>query len=197
VNCSFLSRYTVAESALSVSLIWLAAVVIAFWLALVVWTWRDMRARSRDVIGQVVAAVSVIILFVPGLFVYLLLRPRETITEAYERSLEEEALLQEIEEHQQCPGCGQRLREDWQVCPACHTRVRKPCRACGRLLDLTWELCPHCATSQVIYGSNDPSVRMTDHVSLTTPPEIEAKWLAGQPSRAARSGSGSVEYIEG
>ena len=52
-----------------------------------------------------VVAVMVAILNVPGLLIYIFLRPRETLSEAYERSLEEEALLQEIEEKPVCPGC--------------------------------------------------------------------------------------------
>ncbi|NIW47440.1 MAG: zinc ribbon domain-containing protein, partial [Gammaproteobacteria bacterium] len=67
------------------------------WISLVVWTFRDMRARSRDPFAQLLAAVVVAILPGAGLLVYLILRPPETLAEAYERALEEEALLQEIE----------------------------------------------------------------------------------------------------
>ena len=79
-------------------------VVVVFWLAMVLWAYRDMRARSRDGLAQLFAASVVAILNVPGLFIYILMRPRETLSEAYERSLEEEALLQEIEEKPTCPG---------------------------------------------------------------------------------------------
>lgn len=74
------------------------AAVAALWLAMIVWTNRDMRARSRDPLAQVFVTAIVALLNVPGLLIYFLLRPRETLAEAYERSLEEEALLQEIEE---------------------------------------------------------------------------------------------------
>ena len=67
-------------------------VLAAFWLAIIIWTYRDMHARSRDLLAQIVAALMVAVLTFPGLLIYLFLRPRETLSEAYERSLEEEAL---------------------------------------------------------------------------------------------------------
>ena len=118
----------------------------AFWLAMIIWTFRDMRARSRDAIAQFIVAIMVAVLTIPGLLIYLFLRPRETLSEAYERSLEEEALLQEIEEKPVCPGCKQRVQVEWQACPNCHTRLKKACHQCGRLMELPWNLCPYCAT---------------------------------------------------
>ena len=119
----------------------------ALWLSLIIWTYRDMRARSRDVYAQILAAVVVAVLFLPGLVVYLILRPPQTLNEIYEESLEEEALLQEIEERRTCPGCGRHAPEAWIVCPNCHTKLKKPCANCGRLMELPWNLCPYCATS--------------------------------------------------
>lgn len=122
------------------------AFLSALWLSLVIWTFRDMRARSRDVFAQVLAAAVVAVLTVPGLIVYLILRPPRTLAETYEQSLEEEALLQEIEEKRVCPGCGRQVSEDWLICPNCLTKLKKPCAQCGRLMDLPWNVCPYCAT---------------------------------------------------
>ena len=127
---------------------WFAALLGAFfaalWLSLIVWTFRDMRARSRDVFTQLLAAMVVAVLSVPGFIVYLILRPRETLSESYERSLEEEALLQEIEERPFCPGCNRPVRADWHLCPYCQTILKKPCVQCEQLLDLIWNVCPYC-----------------------------------------------------
>ena len=137
-----------------------AAVLVALWLGLIVWTWRDMRSRSRDPIAQLMATLLVVVLSLPGVLVYLLVRPRETLAEAYERSLEEEALLQGIEEKGVCPGCGRPTQSRWQVCPACYTRLKKPCVACGELLELPWLLCPYCATPQPTAASNATGTAM-------------------------------------
>lgn len=125
------------------------AVSAAMWLGLILWTWRDMRQRSRDSLAQIAAALMVAVLGIFGIIIYVMLRPQETLSEAYERSLEEEALLQNIEEKPVCPGCGRPIKDDWQVCPYCHTKLRKPCANCGQMLELPWNLCPYCAASQV------------------------------------------------
>ncbi len=85
-------------------------------------------------------------LFLPGIVVYLILRPARSLEDEYQQTLEEEALLQAIEDVQLCPGCGRRVKEAWQVCPNCHTKLKKPCHVCGRLMELPWNLCPYCGT---------------------------------------------------
>jgi hypothetical protein len=169
-------------------------VAAAFWLAAVIWAYRDMRARSRDPLAQILVAVMVTILNIPGAFIYILLRPRETLSEAYERSLEEEALLQEIEEKPSCPGCGQRTQENWQVCPHCHTKLKKPCIHCGHMLELAWNICPHCATPQARYRDDELVVsgynytNTGDSIHAITPNNT-----AVNPTPA----SDSLEFIEG
>lgn len=123
------------------------AFFLAFWISLVVWTFRDVRARSRDIFAQLLAVLMVIIFNVFGLILYFLLRPQETLAEKYERALEEEALLQDIEERYNCPGCRQKIRADFQFCPSCHARLKQPCSSCGKLLQLQWGLCPHCGAT--------------------------------------------------
>ncbi len=124
----------------------LGAFLSALWLSLIIWTFRDMRARSRDIFAQFLAAAVVAVLTLPGLLVYLILRPPRTLAEVYEQSLEEEALLQEIEEKRVCPGCIRPAREVWRLCPHCLTKLKKPCGHCGQLMDLPWNVCPYCAT---------------------------------------------------
>ncbi len=135
----------------------LGALLAAVWISLVVWTFRDMRARSRDPFAQLLAAVVVAILPGAGLLVYLILRPPETLAEAYERALEEEALLQEIEERPACPGCSRTVDPRWILCPHCHTRLRKVCPDCDSLMDLQWNLCPFCGNQHVdLYHPGPP-----------------------------------------
>ncbi|MBI3942777.1 MAG: zinc ribbon domain-containing protein [Chloroflexi bacterium] len=117
---------------------------VAFVLSLVVWTARDIHNRTRDIFAQLLAILLVLIFNLPGLLLYFILRPPETLSEVYERALEEEALLQELENRQVCPTCQQRVEDTWQFCPTCHTRLKKLCAECNRILDLRWELCPYC-----------------------------------------------------
>jgi len=122
------------------------AFLASLWLALVIWTWRDIRSRARDRLAQVLAVLVVAVLNLPGLLVYLILRSPLTLEEEYQRTLEEEALLASIEDQSVCPGCERRIKDDWQVCPSCHTKLKKACHHCGKLMDLPWNLCPYCGT---------------------------------------------------
>jgi hypothetical protein len=82
---------------------------------MVVWTFRDIRLRTRDVLAQVLATLMVAVLTLPGLLVYLLLRPHTTLAEDYERSLTEEVILQDLEEHRICPSCQRRVEPDFVI----------------------------------------------------------------------------------
>jgi RNA polymerase subunit RPABC4/transcription elongation factor Spt4 len=164
-----------------------AALFVAFltatWVAAVIWAFRDIRSRTRDIFAQILATLLVFVFFplfpVPGLILYFLLRPRETLSDIYERSLEEEALLQGIEERMACPSCNRRIEEDFLICPSCHTRLKKPCLACGRRLHLKWHICPYCGEAQT--GARMPPPP-THAVVLPPEGEPESRMLAGAPA---------------
>ncbi len=122
------------------------AFLVALWFGIIIWVFRDIRSRSREKLARILAVLVVTILFLPGLLIYMILRPAKTIEEEYQHTLEEEALLQSIEDIPTCPGCGRKVQIDWMICPNCHTRLKKPCHHCKKLLDLSWNLCPYCST---------------------------------------------------
>jgi hypothetical protein len=72
------------------------AAVALLLFSLVVWAARDIAARSRDGVIRVAAVLLVLCVPVVGLVAYLLLRPRETLRERYERELIEEILAREL-----------------------------------------------------------------------------------------------------
>lgn len=125
---------------------WAAAFIAALWLSLVFWTYRDIKARARDPLSRILAVLVVAVLFLPGIVIYLILRPSYTLEQEYQHTLEEEALLQAIEDNPLCPGCGRRIKDNWSVCPNCHTKLRKNCHHCGKLMELPWNICPYCGT---------------------------------------------------
>lgn len=122
------------------------AFLAALWVALSIWTYRDIRSRARDRLVHILATLLVAVLNLPGILVYLILRPQRTLEQEYQQSLEEEALLQSIEDEMVCPGCERHVNEDWMICPTCQTKLRKPCHECGKLMEIAWNICPYCGT---------------------------------------------------
>lgn len=151
----------------------ISAFTVAFWVSLVIWTFRDMRLRSRDIFAQLLASLVVLIFGPLGMLIYLILRPQETLSEAYARTLEEEALLQDITEEQPvCPECKHRIEPDFIICPACHTELRKACPHCGRLMLMRWGICPYC-------GELYPLPPQPELAETTLDLELEAEPDAG------------------
>jgi RNA polymerase subunit RPABC4/transcription elongation factor Spt4 len=148
------------------------AYLIATWFVLAIWTFRDIESRSKSVVTQVFSTLLVVLFWVPGLLLYWLLRPKETLDEAYQRSLEEEYLLQDLEEMPLCPTCNHLVQDEWQICPHCATQLREPCSTCGQLIDLKWEICPYCGSEHTHDHQDDeeatqlPGERWVDPVAI-------------------------------
>ncbi|HEV8229364.1 MAG TPA: zinc ribbon domain-containing protein [Candidatus Limnocylindria bacterium] len=118
--------------------------LLALYLAQLFWVMRDAQQRTENLILPYLAALLAM-LPVLGLFLYLIVRPRETLGEAYERQLAEESLLAEAEQRLVCPTCKERVQEEYILCPTCRTRLKRMCPSCGKLIRPEWNICPYCA----------------------------------------------------
>jgi RNA polymerase subunit RPABC4/transcription elongation factor Spt4 len=137
------------ESALRLGAIILISYALVLWLSAVVWVYRDVRNRTADQVSQLVAVVLVAVFNVPGIIVYLVIRPQTTLADAYERSLEAEAILHELQlTASSCQGCRRPIDDDFNICPFCRVVLREPCRTCSRLVRTSWTACPYCATER-------------------------------------------------
>jgi RNA polymerase subunit RPABC4/transcription elongation factor Spt4 len=133
------------------------AILAAIWISLILWTAKDVRSRSDDRLAQILSILLAALLTVPGLLLYLLLRPARTLEEEYQSSLEEEALLASLASRLTCPGCGRTVESDWRICPSCTTVLRKACADCGRMLELSWNVCPYCGTAASAEETEPPA----------------------------------------
>jgi len=136
------------ESALQLTGFLFGCYLTLVWVASVLWVYRDIRSRTRDFVSQLTATVLALVLPILGLPLYLVLRPRRTLQDSYERQLEQEAMLSELHALSACPRCRRPVHDDFMVCAYCRTRLREPCGACGRLLLYAWRNCPYCATQR-------------------------------------------------
>lgn len=119
--------------------------VVALWLSLVVWTYRD--ALKRGTLAFFWMLVVLLFSF-PGWVIYLILRPPEFEEEATERELEiryKQAILER--EGLVCPACLRPVDSDFLICPYCFKKLKKECPHCKRALKMDWTVCPYCKTS--------------------------------------------------
>ena len=164
-----------------VGLEWIVAVfgglIVAFWVGIVVWTWRDIRARSADFFAALLAILLTALFGIVGVLLYLLLRPKHTLAEQYDRALEEEALLREIEQAKNCQKCGRSVEVVWQFCPYCETELRHPCSQCNHLLEPEWKRCPHCGANPRQSGTKQALVAPPPN-AVTSPTAIASPTAA-------------------
>lgn len=126
----------------------LGAFLFAFWIAMGIWTFNDIRSRTRDWLVITLAVALVLIFPLIGFILYLMIRPKATLAEIYDRALEEEALLRELEETMTCHHCGVPVNEAWVYCPNCHSQLQHSCPSCGKLVRNEWEICVFCGAPQ-------------------------------------------------
>ena len=179
------------------------AYAIALWWASIVWTFRDIESRSRNIVTQVVSTLMAVVFPFVGLPLYLILRPKETLDAAFQRSLEEEYILQDLEELPLCPECQHYVHDDFVLCPHCHARLRDECGACGRLVDLRWALCPYCGVVQ--QDKDEATPRVEEPAPRWTapnlrrrrglPPSVQEQGVASAPEPAGVSAPSEADRI--
>jgi hypothetical protein len=163
--------------------------VVLLWLGTAYWAFRDMQARTENPILPYFSA-ALIIFFTPLLFVfavvlYLIVRPRETLAEVYERSLAEESLLAEVEKNQLCPVCRDRVHADWLVCPNCRTRLHRVCPSCNRLAQPEWPLCAYCG-HEFQRPAVRPAERATEWGAAAQRPQEHVPDVSAEPGGLRR-----------
>ncbi|NDK09945.1 hypothetical protein GW846_04145 [Candidatus Gracilibacteria bacterium] len=129
----------------------------AIWIALIIWVARDISLRTESKIVQILGIMIIIFLTPLGIFLYLLARPRKTLSQ--ESSLEVESnldILNEIIDERlqksqilHCPNCDIQIEAEFTQCPNCHTELKHDCSHCEREIRNTWDVCPYCQKKQV------------------------------------------------
>ena len=122
----------------------LGAMLFALWAGTIIWTVNDMRARSFDLGAMILATCLVALVPFAGPVIYLLVRPKETLADAYDRALEEDALLNERKVRCICPKCDSPAREEWAFCPECQHQLLIRCGHCGQNRRADWKYCAFC-----------------------------------------------------
>lgn len=153
--------------------------LLVLWFASILWVYRDIQARTRDPMTQAIGVGISVVFPLVGLPVYMVVRPAETLQDAYDRQLEQEAILSELHSVTGCPNCRRPVNDDFMVCAYCGTALKSPCSSCGRLLQFSWRVCPTCAT---------PKPRpQPDPAEIRAQREAEANGFGGRRRAASES----------
>ena len=179
------------ESVITFVVAILIAYAVVLWLGTIVWSYRDIRSRTRDGWTQAVSVLIVVVFNLPGLILFLVLRPQETLSEIYERRLEAEALMRDMPQpRRDCPSCKQSVNGDYLVCPNCRTRLREACANCSRPLELGWAACPYCAAPGPSTGDGKTTTAAPSQpprpASRQAPPPPRATLIASQAPATAK-----------
>ena len=137
----------------------LGAFLFAFWVAMGIWTFNDIRSRTRDWLAIGLASLMVLVFPLVGLVLYVMVRPRETLADVFDRALEEESLLRELESTLSCYKCGIPVQESWNFCSNCHSQLRYACSNCGKAMRHEWDICVNCGADQIEQESTTTGVR--------------------------------------
>ena len=117
---------------------------IIFWLVIVGWVWIDSSERTSKKGLRFVYMLIAIVLNIPGLIIYLIIRPSETIEEIYWADLERRYLKFETSELGDCPKCGHQLYPGYVFCTNCGFELKKRCPKCNVVINKDHKYCEFC-----------------------------------------------------
>jgi hypothetical protein len=172
------------------------AYLAVMWIAALYWVYRDAAQRSRDPIAHYLAVGAVLLFNLPGLLLYLILRPKTTLTERYEQQLEAEALLHEIRDQPSCPQCRRRIGEDFLTCPYCRTSLRMACESCSRALAFGWVVCPYCGADREVAAAREARAAGSEPVSSPARARRASTATYTPPAKSAADGVGSEAAVD-
>lgn len=120
--------------------------LVIFWLVVVGWVWADSGERTTKRSLRILYILIVFILNIPGLIIYLIIRPSETIEQIYWGDLERRYLKFETSELGDCPSCCTQLYPGYEHCPNCGFEIKKKCPSCQMLVSRDSKYCVYCGT---------------------------------------------------
>lgn len=115
-----------------------------FWVVVLYWVWLDSGDRTSSTGARIGYVLLALLLFIPGLIIYLLIRPPQTIEEIYWADLERRYLKYETAELGDCPRCGTQLFPGFTYCPNCRLLLKVKCPNCEVEMDKNYQYCPSC-----------------------------------------------------
>lgn len=167
------------------------AYIAIMWAALIYWTFRDIRRRSRDVVIQGASVLLTTLFFLPGYWLYLVLRPRMTLAEVAEEHFRE-AMFAEYATAGGCPRCKKYVRDEFLVCPHCQTTLKSACTGCAKALNASWRACPYCSQPVPRGSSSVPLPALVPAAATVAAPAQATNGASSSQPQAAPAGSAAA-----
>ena len=140
--------FDISNNGLNLAVTLFILMLVAVWLALIVYTYLDARRRVSD---PFLVACATIASFIPyiGTAVYAILRPPEFLEDAHERELEIRAAELRVRQLTElsCPNCEYPVEKNYLRCPNCQHALKDPCPSCSKPVDPRWAVCPYCESA--------------------------------------------------
>lgn len=174
----------------------------AFYVAIVIWTYKDARKRTDDpIMVATFTAIAMLPLF--GVFIYMLVRPSEYLADVRERELEIRALERQLGRQERCPYCKSHIEGEYLSCPVCTTKLRQSCTGCDKPLDPRWVMCPFCETEVPGRANRGPATpaggagaRRAAAPANAAPREPRPRRSASEPTTSAKDRAHKPERSE-
>ena len=122
----------------------LGMVLILFWLVMIGWVWIDSGERTSKNSIRLIYLFLIVFLNIPGLVIYLIVRPSETIEQIYWADLERRYLKYETSDLGDCSKCGHQLLPGFVFCSNCGNEIKLRCPKCGVLMSKDFKFCSNC-----------------------------------------------------
>lgn len=116
------------------------ALVALSWIGVVIFVSKDSERRYKNERLRVFATILAIALYIPGLIIYLVIRPAKTLHEELSTKLLEDA----VHDAGQCTVCKTSNSDKHRFCTRCGQALLKACPECGEGVRHHWAHCPHC-----------------------------------------------------
>lgn len=157
---------------LDFNFLWRALIflLLVFWIVILGWVWIDSGERTSKTYTRVIYLLIVFFLNIPGLIIYLIIRPSETIEEIYWADLERRYLKYETAGLGDCPKCGNQLFPGYVYCSSCGHELKIKCPKCDMLIDKNDKFCSFCGFRVNVREKKDeyPTVEVMEQQILAT-----------------------------
>jgi hypothetical protein len=113
----------------------LPLILMALWIFVIVWVYRDAERRGMS---GILWALLVLIGNVVGLLIYLIMRHEVPAGRAGTAAGSAAAC---------CPACGKPVANAYVYCPCCGRPRKAVCPSCKKPVEADWKVCPFCGTN--------------------------------------------------